>query len=265
MRKIAFLAFILLGLTACNNDDSGETPQDVQVNFTFSENWDGEDISTADYETTVYTNAHGETLTLSKLVYLISDVTFTATDGTEYDAGDYFLVEADETEVNSFTPAIEIPEGTYTVSFTFGFDDEDNVSGIYNDLNSADGGWNVPDPLGGGYHYMRMEGRYMAAGSTDEVSFQYHTIRANKHTTLPPGPGTLEFTEDTSFEVSLGQIAISEGTTITINMNVAEWFKNPEIWDLTELFTILMPNYEAQIKMNKNGKAGVFSLGEITQ
>ncbi|MEN8835123.1 MAG: hypothetical protein ABF311_00005, partial [Polaribacter sp.] len=69
--------------------------------------------------------------------------------------------------------------------------------------------------------------------------------------------------QDTSFEVDLGNIEITENTTIEIKMNVAEWFKNPNTWNLNELNTVLMPNFDAQILMNENGQS-VFSLGEIT-
>ena len=262
--KVLMLCLGLAMLTGCNSDDdAGTTPQEVNVVFTFSHYWDGSQIQNSDFDQTSYVNAHGETLTLSKLVYLISDITFTAQDGTVYSAEDYNLVNVREGQYLSFTPNVLLPEGAYTVSFTFGFDDEDN-SGNYPDLNSADGGWNVPDMLGGGYHYMRMEGKYLAAGTTDEVNFQYHTIRANKHTTLPPGPDTLELLEDTSFEVNLGEINITAETGIEIDMNVAEWFKNPNTWDLTQYYTVLMPNYEAQILMYQNGKNGVFGLGATT-
>ena len=46
-------------------------------------------------------------------------------------------------------------------------------------------------------------------------------------------------------------------------MNIAEWFKNPTTWNLNELNTVLMPNFEAQKIMSANGK-NVFSLGNVT-
>ena len=48
-------------------------------------------------------------------------------------------------------------------------------------------------------------------------------------------------------------------------MNVDEWFKNPNQWDLNTWYTVLMPNFEAQKDMSENGAAGVFSLGTVTQ
>jgi hypothetical protein len=69
--------------------------------------------------------------------------------------------------------------------------------------------------------------------------------------------------EDTSFTVDLGIIKIKNNATIEISMNIAEWFTNPNTWDLNVLNTVLMPNFDAQKQMSANGKT-VFGLGEIT-
>jgi MbnP len=267
MKKIALLFTTAALIFACNSDDDAQIiveSEPVTVDFEFTHNWDGDVIVNADYEITTYTNAIGSNLKLSKLNYLISDITFTAADGTVYDASDYKLITARTGANTNFSPDIAIPEGSYTVSFTFGFDDEDNVDQAYPDLNSADGTWSVPEMLGGGYHYMRMEGKFEATGGTTET-FQYHTIRANKHSSLPPDMTTLEFTEDTSFIVDLGTIDIGTNTNIVVGMNVAEWFKNPNTWDLNENSSTMMPKYELQIAMNENGSNGVFNLISTTQ
>ena len=47
-------------------------------------------------------------------------------------------------------------------------------------------------------------------------------------------------------------------------MNIAEWFKNPNLWDLNIYNQMLMPNSTAQIMMYENGQ-NVFSLGEVFQ
>lgn len=258
MKKITFLVAMALAIVSCKSDDESGTPQaeDVSVAFQFTQNWDGTEITNSDFESTVYTNERGEVLTLSKLVYLISDITFTAADGTVYDAGDYNLIDVRNGTGLTFTPNIEIPEGTYDVSLTYGFDDEDNTDGIYLDLNSSDGSWSVPAMLGGGYHFMRMEGFYTNEAS-EITAFQFHNIRAAQ-----PGTDPL-VTTDTSIPVDLGQITIEQGTTIEVKMNASEWFKNPNVWNLNELYQVLMPNYVAQIMMNANGQT-VFSKGAVT-
>lgn len=255
MKKIALILVILIGTASCTNDSS--TPLPVSPSFNFSHNWDGTAIENADFEVTQYTNAHGEILTLSKLIYLISDITFTSSTGVVYDTGDYNLINVRDGTNMTFAPTALIPPGNYSVSFTFGFDDEDNIDGAYLDLNSSDGSWNVPAMLGGGYHYMRMEGKYIDNTMT-QTNFQYHTIRAANATVMPI------VLQDTSIEVTLGQVTVSDNTNVEIKMNVAEWFKNPNLWDLNVLYTLLMPNFNAQVMMSENG-ASVFSLGDVTQ
>lgn len=258
MKKITliFAAAMSIFAISCKSDDDSEvTPVDVTLQFTH--NWDGTAIEEPDFETTHYINANGEDLTLSKLVYLISDVTFTNSSGESYDAGDYNLVNVREVDNLTFTPDIQIPPGDYTVSFTFGFDDEDNIDAVYPDLNQTpEGSWGVPMMMGGGYHYMRLEGRFLDNTST-LTGFQYHAIRANDANTTPI---TLQ---DTSIEVTLGQVTVGNDTTIEVKMNASEWFKNPHQWDLNLLPGMLMPNFDAQIMIHENG-ASVFSLGAVT-
>ena len=140
------------------------------------------------------------------------------------------------------------------MKFRFGFADVDNLDGVYQDLNSSS--FNVPMMMGGGYHYMQFDGKYKDTNNQD-ANFNYHTIRAVNLS----NPINL-ILEDTSFEAEIGTFEFSKNTTIEIKMNVAEWFKNPNLWDLKVLNTVLMPNFNAQKMMNENGK-NVFSLGKI--
>jgi len=102
-----------------------------------------------------------------------------------------------------------------------------------------------------------MEGKYIDNTMT-QTNFQYHTIRAANPMVMPL------VLQDTSIDVPLGQITVSDNTNVEIKMNVAEWFKNPNLWDLNVLYTVLMPNFNAQVMMSENG-ASVFSLGAVTQ
>jgi hypothetical protein len=70
--------------------------------------------------------------------------------------------------------------------------------------------------------------------------------------------------QDTSIKISLGSVTVGVKTQVNIQMDLYEWFSNPHLWDLSELNTMLMSNYDAQIKMSQNG-ASAFSLISITQ
>ena len=69
---------------------------------------------------------------------------------------------------------------------------------------------------------------------------------------------------DTSLKVNIGSLVVGGSTTIDIQMDVSEWFKNPNTWDLNVYNTSLMGNYEVQLLINQNA-ASVFSLVSITQ
>ena len=256
MKKIVLLFAITATLFACKDVDEDEVvTTNYNMTFNFTHNWDGEEITNPDYQTTVYTNANGEELTISKLDYLISNITFTDEDGEKTVIEGYNIMNARDGVNTQYSPSRKIPEGEYTVSFTFGFDDEDNIDGAYPELNSNPWSWGVPEMLGGGYHFMRLEGMF-ADNTGTQTPYLYHAIRAA--TVIGENPET----EDTSFEAELGTVTISQDTTIEIKMNVAEWFKNPNEWDLNELNSNLMMNAEAQRMISANGKS-VFSLGTV--
>lgn len=111
-------------------------------------------------------------------------------------------------------------------------------------------------PLGGGYHFMQFDGKYINTASV-EAPFNYHVISAID-------PTNVNDAVDTSFTLNLGAVTIGSNTNITIQMDVSEWFKNPNTWDLNEYDTNLMGNYDVQLLMNQNGSS-VFDLVSITQ
>jgi hypothetical protein len=239
---LTFLCLSIFILYSCSSEDDN-----INITFNFTHNWDGVAITDKDLNELKFTNANGEKISIENLRYLISNISLV-------DAKNYQLINFSK-NTGTFINVSNLTEGTYTLSFRFGFSDEDNIDGEYQDLNSVS--FNVPGMLGGGYHYMQFDGKYID-NKDEEAGFNYHSIRAVDKT----DPDNLKF-EDTSFEVNLGTVTISNNTEVEVKVNLAEWFKNPNPWDLNELNTVLMPNFKAQKAMSQNGK-GVFSLGEVT-
>lgn len=258
-RIFVLLLLTTIAYTSCgeDNDDNLVAKTEANTTFKFFNNWDGTDIASSDFENTQYTNANGEILTITRLRYLISNVTFTNTNGVSTTIDGYKLINVTNDDLE-YSPAIKIATGTYTnVSFTYGFKTEDNIDGAYPDLNSTS--FNVPmATLGGGYHYMQFDGKYSNFFVTD-APFNYHNIRA-----VNPGINPIFPPQPTFITVDLGPITITDDVEITINSNIAEWFKNPNLWDLNSLNQVLMPNPSAQLLMNENGQ-NVFSLESVIQ
>lgn len=250
MKKIVFLLAISFAFISCNNDDDNSTPANVDLIINFTQNWDGTNVNNDDIDATVFTNEMGHELKIARIRYLLSRITLTHTDGTVYNVSDYNLIDLSIPSTSIFDTGMQIPEGTYTVSFTHGFNEEDNIDAEYEDLNTAS--WNWPEMLGGGYHFLQFDGMYDV--NTTPMPFNYHngTARVN--------PG--EFEQNFVNIAPTNTIAINAGSIVDIQMNIAEWFKNPYTWDLDVYNTPLMPNYDAQ-KLMQDNAATVYSVSTI--
>ena len=252
---------IMIGLAfffnSCN-DDKGGTSENVSLTLTFTHSWAGTEITKEDFDDIKFTNESGQKLGISRLRYLVSEVRLTHNNGTETVLDGYNLVDVTNQQGLTFTLSEGIIAGNYKdVAFRFGFSDEKNIDGAYADLNTAS--FNVPGEnsamnLGGGYHYMQFDGKYIN-NQVVESPFNYHMIRAIDMMNNE--------SKDTSFEVGLNDMSINENTEIVIDMDVSDWFKNPNTWDLNEYNTNLMGNYDAQLLMKQNG-ASVFKLVSVT-
>ena len=128
------------------------------------------------------------------------------------------------------------------------FNEEDNIDQAYLDLNTAS--WNWPEMLGGGYHFMQLDGTFTSPTNISPLPFNYHNGTAR----ISDGVFEQNF-----IRVNADGLSIDSNTNIDIKMNLAEWFKDPKTWDLNVLNTGLMGNYDAQRKMNENGQL-VFSV-----
>ena len=249
MKKIIWF-FVIIAFTSCKDDtDCCVNLEPVNVTLKFTHNWDGTPVTASDFNSFNYVTENGESVSMERLRYVVSNINL----GGE--SKPYQLVDLG---INSGFEIIfnNVAQGVNNLNFTFGFSDTDNIDGVYQDLNTVS--FNVPGMLGGGYHYMQFDGKYKDTNNLD-ANFNYHAIRAVNRS----DPNNLIF-EDTSFLVDFGSVTITNNATIEIKMNIAEWFKNPNTWDLNQLNTVLMPNFEAQKLISANGKS-VFSLGDILQ
>ena len=245
-KKYCLLVLILILVTRCSEEKECCVQPQFTITLNFTHHWNGLKITPKDFNELKFTNENGERLSIERLRYLISNISL-------INGKNYHLIDVGENSGTSITIP-ELTDESYALSFRFGLSDEDNTDGTYQDLNSVS--FSVPGVLGGGYHFMQFDGKYID-NNKEATGFNYHTIKAVDTT----DPDNLKF-EDTSFKVNLGTVVVANTTEIEIKMNLAEWFKNPNTWNLNELNTVLMPNFEAQKMMRANGDS-VFSLGEV--
>lgn len=225
------------------------------ITFNFTHHFDGIPVTAANFNQFNFVTAFGDTISITKLRYLVVGMRLYTIGGDSVILNDipYQLVDLTNGTGLSFTPG-KADLGAYAgIGFSFGFDTTDNA-GNYIDLNSAS--WNVPASMGGGYHNMQLEGKYKLNG--DDSLYAYHNIAKKRPTMAAPF-------EANNISINLTGIALNgHNVVVEIKMNIADWFKNPNTWDLNNMHSALMGNYTAQDMMQANGY-NVFTLGSVSQ
>ena len=262
-KTIIALSALAIIFTSCKKEEEiiEEKVVPTDVSFEFKQYYGNSEVTLSDFGVTQYTNAMGTNHTISKLQYLVSNITLHKSDGSTVNLGGYNFVDLEDPLSQSYTPTTYVPEGSYSgISVTFGFDENDNITGAYTDLNAVS--WSWPEMIGGGYHFMKFEGMF-TDNTGSSKGFAYHMGTASKVI------GNARKHEANHFRVRLWdfgggfQVKTGEKVKIGIKMDISEWFKNPIEWDLNEYNSMLMPNYTAQKMMLENGPS-VLKLGGVT-
>ncbi|MAY84779.1 MAG: hypothetical protein CMP59_11670 [Flavobacteriales bacterium] len=255
----------MLSLGSCEDDEEPaiervfvekEVPT-YNATFRMSQKANGMDLqmSTAGKP---YTNEAGQDFNVTRLRYLISDITFHMDNGSSFTIDGYHFVDASDSSTFTYAPTAEIPAGTYEmVSFKFGFDRFDNISGAYPDLNALSWAWpsgigGTPN-LGGGYHFMQLEGNYDSLGVEKRFLTHMGTARNNNVT-----PTTYEDNHFVAYP-TISPLTVDGDFELNIVMNVEQWYEDPYQWDFNVYNVMIMPNYDAQRKLNLNGPS-VFTI-----
>ncbi|MBT3571622.1 MAG: hypothetical protein HN498_04585 [Flavobacteriales bacterium] len=243
MNKILLtLTVIAIIFTSCEKDKPIAT--DITINFTHTVN--GSDLIT---NSMIYTNAADEKYDVQTLKYLISNITLH--DDLGYTVlKDIHFIEISDESTFSFTYD-NVPNNNYhAISYTMGLDTVKNISNAYVNENWF-GKMEWPDMIGGGYHYMKLEGDF-----NDSLS-GYGT-----HTGGTMG-GDYSFnnTNDISLTVNddLGDISID------INMEINNWYQGPNEIEFSTYVNPdgsagIMMNMEKQMQLKANGSLDVFSV-----
>lgn len=244
--------------SAKKDDGSCQFPPSTEVTFQFLHFFDATPINASAFNALNYTNEFGNVISFTKLRYLISDFSFFKSNGDSVTLNNYHLIDLSDNGTLSYSVPTKIAQENYSaVAFNIGFNQSKNTSGTYADLNAANWGW--PASIGGGYHSLQLEGNYITA-ALDTSGYIFHCGSTTAETS---GSETIFHPNYIRIKLIFEEKHFGEAIKIELKMNLSEWFKNPNTWDLNVLNNGLMSNYDAQIKMRANG-ADVFSLGSIT-
>ena len=219
---------------SCNHEFTTE------LNINFNHYVNGTELVENDM---IYTNPSNDNYSIQTLRYLISDITLHTDNGTKNLLDEVHFIDI---SIDS-TLTLNIPQINYqnytSISFTMGLDSIKNITNLF--LNeSFFPSFTWPEFLGGGYHYMQLEG-------------DFNTV-FNGYTTHTGGTNGIDFSFNRLFPITN---EINNITDININMEITNWYKNPETFNLTS--DGIMGDINSQITLQANGIEDVFSVSFI--
>lgn len=213
-----------------------------------------------------YENEAGNQFLITEIQWFLSNIEL------KNEAGDWIMLHqpslADTLDISRvYYIDTDIPEsqtlhsgpvevGHYTaIRFTFGLDEADNNTGLFSDPPESEMFW--PDMLGGGYHYMKLNGKYLDAEGRLAPLAIHLGIGQNEDCT--------EFYQN-YFIVELPidfTVKANTENQLDLTMVVDNWFRNPHTIDFNELGSHIMQNQTAQRLLSGNGK-DVFRIRKTT-
>ena len=167
----------------------------------------------------------------------------------------FFYIDTNIPESQTLRIA-SIPVGKYkTLRFVFGLDEEDNRTGLFTDPPESEMFW--PDLLGGGYHYLKLNGKYLDSESRLTPLAIHLGIGQNEdHSQFYQNYFSVELPIDFT-------ITESSENQLDLTMIIDNWFRNPNLYDFNEYGSHIMQNQAAQQALKENGN-DVFRIGRPT-
>lgn len=232
---------ILMGCVSCGK----ERVKKVKPEFVFKHNVNGYDLQKGKM---IYTNTAGNLYQVDELQYFISEITLKASDGQVYpiatDNGIHY-VDIDIPSTLEWKSGDYLPVTFFeSISFIIGINEAKNNTGLFVNPPERDMFW--PDLMGGGYHYIKMNGKWNATGDTVKP-FNMH---------LGIGMKQGEMTKYHNLVTVTLPLNIQAGTLsnkYTITMDIEKWFASPNVWDWNIIGGQIMQNQDAMHNAAENG------------
>jgi len=260
--SMLFSALLLL-MASCNEDDPDVENTSGHISFTFNHLMDGLPL---EKDVMKYVNAAGNHYEINQVMYFISDVTLHKSDGTQKlisDWKDIHYVDIDIPETLRWDVYDDIPAGAYdSVSFIFGITKEKNKSFMF--VNPPEVNMMWPDILGGGYHYMMINGSWKDNANVVK-SFAFHLGIGQLYKSNVVVVDSIYAFVQNYFNVKLPNssftVEANKTRQIEIVMNIDSWFKTPHIYDHNYWGGAIMQKQPAMQMIKENGK-DVFTVGK---
>jgi len=228
--------FAATNYNADAEEDNGSCRYNLSLNFTHTVDGDPLEI-----DQMIYTNAAGQNYNVQTLRYLMSDIILHTANGNSILLDEvHFITISDSSTFN--LEIQDLNSAHYSsISFTMGLDSIKNITDLYlNESFFPSFAW--PEFMGGGYHYMQLEGDF--------------TTALQGYATHTGGTDGIDFSFNKNFPVAIN--IENANTTVIINMEINNWYDNPNTITLTS--DGIMGDSNKQMQLKQNGMTDVFSV-----
>ena len=239
-QTLLVMAVCLALFSACRKaDDSGVI--DVQIDYSVN---DGPLVC----DTLRYVNEAGNRFMITEVQWFLSRLELQNEKGewVPFGEGDNIYYIDTGLPTTHLLHSRALPVGNYqALRFTFGLDEEDNRTGRFANPPESNMFW--PEPLGGGYHYMKLNGRWLNDGDS-LVPMNIHLGVGQNETLTEFYPNYFEVILPLELELRAG-----EQPEARLTMVIDNWFRNPHVYDFRTDGTAIMQNQDALAKLKENG------------
>ncbi len=256
--KTILLALMLFCTTACR--EKTILPTIPTYTIAFSHVVDERSLA---LDSVLYTNIVGNKYYINELKYFISDVCF-------YKNGEEYLIPYIH-YVDVFYPStlywtinqdfnVDLEDSFYdSIAFTFGINDKKNTTNRF--VNFPENAMSWPTILGGGYHYMMLNGKYIENDTLKAMNI--HLGKGQIYLGNSLSTDSIVGFIDNSFRITLSLSKVlftNQQDTLFLEMNINNWFAYPFNFDINYFGSHIMQNQVAMQMLKENGQKNVFSV-----
>lgn len=259
---LIFFATGVVFYSCTDPDDPPETQEETgKIAFNFKHLVNGQELIK---DSMNYINAAGNHYEINEIQYFISDVKLYKAGGNAimiHKWKDICYIDIDIPSTLRWEVFDDIPAGNYdSVTFVFGIPEEKNQSFMYVNPPEVNMFW--PDVLGGGYHYLKLNGQWRDTTNTIQP-FNFHLGIGQLYKGNVINTDSIYAFVQNYFTVSLpgSAFTVNKNQTQEFNiiMNIESWFETPFIYDHNYWGGAIMQNQQAMQAAKENGK-DVFEL-----
>jgi hypothetical protein len=251
-----FFGGIVLFLSSCQFvSNKGESNQFGKLQLRFSH-----DIL---MDTFLYINDAGNPFLVSEIQYFVSDVKLYKHNGDTVlldRIEDIHYIDTDLPETFKYSLQDSIPVGEYSkISFIFGINKEKNKSMLF--VNPPESFMFWPAYLGGGFHYMKLNGKWRNQEDKTKV-FNFHLGIGQLYDENRKIESFVQNYKEVYLSNSAIQIRKDQNVDVSIQMEVNNWFSGPNTFDFNLIGGKIMQNQNA-INMACENVNDVFTIVNI--